>query len=142
MAATDFLWSRTPVPGGEFAYKNTSGSPITVGMTLKADTGNVIGAGQPMIGMVPTAAVTDKADGVAVQNVPVGGQGTCQYLGIAVCIAAGAISVGATVGPTATSGSIGPFTATDPSVGSALSAATTNGDPVLVRLALDNNNKA
>lgn len=140
MAATDFQYNREPVTGADISYKNTSGSAIVAGMSLKLDTGNLVSGTQANYGMTPTVAVTDMPDGVAVQNTPANAQGTVQILGLAVCIATGAVSAGATVGPTATAGEIAAFTSTDPSLGKAWTAAASAGDPIMVRIHCDPNN--
>lgn len=140
MAASDFLWTRYPIQGADLPYKNTSGSAISAGMLLKLDTTNPIGASQGKVGMVPCTAITDFADGFAVQNTPIGGDGTVQIEGVAVGIAAGAITIGAIVGASAaTSGDVIAYTPTDPSIGKAWSAAASAADPILVRIAPSRN---
>jgi Uncharacterized conserved protein (DUF2190) len=139
MAATDFVWGRTPIQGADVPYLNTSGAAIAAGTALKLDTGNPISATQPQIGMIPTTAITDFVDGFAVENVPIGGQGRVQIEGIAVGIASAAIAIGAVVGASATAGKVVAYTATDPSIGKAWSAAANANDPVLIRIAPSRN---
>lgn len=140
MAASDFNWARYPIQGADIPYKNTSGSPILAGMQLKLDATNLTGASQGKAGMIPTAAVTDVPDGVAVENVAIGGDGRVQIEGLAVCIAKGAVTAGTTVGPSPTAGSTSTFTSTDPSLGKAWNTTVNDGDPVLVRLNVNSNN--
>jgi len=140
MAATDFVWGRYPIQGADVPYLNTSGAAITAGMTLKIDTSKPIGASQPQVAMIPTTAVADFTDGFAVENVPIGGQGRCQIEGVAVAIAAAAITVGAIVGASAaTPGDVVTYTAANPSIGKAWSTAANAADPILVRIAPSKN---
>lgn len=139
MSATDFLWTRFPIQGADFPVKNTSGSAITANQTVKLDTGNVIGATQPQAGVTPTVLVADFPFGVAIENIPAGGYGRVQLEGVAVCIALGAITAGAIVGPSTTAGQVTTYTAANPSLGQAVSAAVNAADPILVRLAPSKN---
>lgn len=135
MAATDFVYDRYPIQGADIAYKNTSGSTISAGMLLKIDASNPISASQPNIGLTTCSAVTDFPFGFAVENVPAAGQGRCQIEGIAIGIAAGAVTVGAIVGASATAGDVTTYTATDPAIGQAVTTTANAADPILVRIA-------
>lgn len=139
MAATDFVWGRIPIQGADVPFINKSGSAIVAGQALKLDTGNPISGTQSQVAMVPTSAVADFADGFAVDNVAIGGQGRVQIEGVAVAIAAGAIAVGAIVGPSTTAGDVTTYTAANPSIGKAWSAAAAVNDPVLIRIAPSKN---
>jgi len=139
MAATDFVWGRIPLQGADMPYKNTSGAAITAGQVLKLDATNVIGATQPQVGMVLPSATTDVPDGFAVENVPIGGQGRVQTEGLAIGIASGAISAGASVMPAATLGQVSPWTASNAQAGKAWSTTTTAGDPILIRVNVNSN---
>lgn len=133
MAANDFVNGRMPLSaGGDLPYKNTSGSAITAGQLLKLDTGNLMSGTQGIWGLTPTTAVADFPFGVAVDNVPVGGTGRVQVVGVVLCIAAGAISAGAIVGPSTTAGNVTTYTAANPQFGQALSAAANAGDQIFV----------
>lgn len=139
--ATDFVNARSPLGIADLGVKNTSGSPITSGMTLKFDTANPMGANQGAPGVTPTVAVADVPDGVAIENIPVGGYGRMQTADgtLVTCIALGAISVGATVGPSTTAGQITTYTAANPSLGKAVTAAVNAADPIQVLLRISKN---
>ncbi len=135
MAATDFLTPRFPITGADIPVKNTTGSSMPSGSLVKLDTANPVSATQSQIGVVLTSAVTDFAFGFLVETIPAGGTGRCQVEGLAVGIALGAISVGAIVGPSATAGQVTTYTATDPAIGQAVTAAASAADPILIRIA-------
>lgn len=138
MAATDFVTPRETFGIADAVVKNTSGTDMVVGALVKLDTGNPQSSTQAAPGVVLTSAVGDVAYGVLAENIKNGQQGRCQVVDgtIAVCIAAGVIAVGATVGPSgATSGDVTTYTAANPSVGQALTAAASLGDPIRVILA-------
>ena len=138
MAATDFVWGRYPIQGADVPVKNTSGSAMTAGQLVKLDTtaGNLLGGGGTAIPVVLTSAVTDFPLGILVENIASNAIGRCQIEGIAVGIAAGAITAGNMVGPSgATNGDVTAYTATDPAIGQALNTTTTLADPVLIRIA-------
>ena len=132
MAATDYVSGRVTLGIQDLPYYNATGATINKGEALKLDTTNVMSGTQPLWGMTPTTGVTDKCLGFAVQNVPTGQTGTMQVAGVAVAIAAGAITVGSTVGPSSTAGDVTAYTATDPYVGTALTAAVNAADPIFV----------
>ena len=140
MAATDFVWTRIPVPGEEPSVKNTSGTAMTAGQCVKLDTANPLSGTQPVPGVVLTSAVTDVPFGILIDNIPAGGYGRCARSGQIQAIAAGAIAAGAQVGPSAaTSGDVTTYTAGDPSLGQALNVTANAGDPVVIALALSKN---
>jgi hypothetical protein len=140
MSATDFIWGGLPIFGADWTVKNTSGTAMTSGQTVKLDASNPLSAAQPAPGVVLTAAVTDYPLGVLIENIPVASYGRCRVEGGAVAIAAGAISAGAIVGPSgAISGDVTTYTAGDPSLGQALSVALNAADPIAVRIAISKN---
>ncbi len=144
-AATDFINGRFPLGVQDFPVKNTSGGSLAAGTTVKLDTtgANVIGGSSTaqVVAVIPTAAISDMPFGVLVETIPSNGIGRCQTVdGSAVwAIALGAISAGAQVGPSATAGQITTYTAANPSLGMALSAAVNAADPVLVKLNISKN---
>jgi len=131
MAATDFLYPRFGIEKG--------GSALSAGQTVKIDTGNLVSASQASVGVTPTVLVADFPFGVVAENIPAGQQGRVQLEGVANCIALGAITAGNIVGPSTTAGKITTYTAANPSLGQALTAAANASDPVLVRLAISKN---
>ena len=140
MAATDFLWTRFPISGADVPVKNTSGAAISANQLVKLDSANPASATQSAPGVVLTSAVADFPFAVAVENIPIGGQGRVQLEGIAVCIAAGAIAAAAIVGPSAaTPGDVTTYTAANPSLGQGMTVAAALADPILVRLAPSKN---
>lgn len=133
MAATDFINGSYPITGGDIPVKNTSGSALAAGATVKLDTGHLMGAAQGCVGVVAVSAVTDQPLGVLIEAVPNNGVGRCRIAGAAWAIAEGAITAGATVGASgATAGDVTTYTATDPYLGIALTSAASAADPVLV----------
>lgn len=140
MGASDYVYARTAIDGADVPYKNTSGVAITAGQVLKLDTGNTESGTQPIKGMIPTSAVTDKPRGVALENVAIGGTGRCQTAGEAVVIASGAIAVNQSVGPSATAGQVAVFTSGDPQLGVAITAAAQAGDQIRIQLQISNQN--
>lgn len=136
MAASDFNYPTYPISGADIPYKNTSGAAITAGQLLKLDTGNLLSGSQQQVGCVLTSAVADFPLGFAVDNTPANGQGRVRLEGVTVGIAAGAISAGAIVGASAaTAGDVTTYTAANPAIGQALTAAASLADPILVRIA-------
>lgn len=136
MAATDFINARSTLGTSEWAAKNTSGSTITSGMTVKLDAANPMGPNQPAPGVIPTVLVADVVIAVAVENIPAGAYGRFQSIDgtLVTCIALGAIAAGATVGPCTTAGQVTTYTAANPSLGVALTAAVSAADPVQVMI--------
>ena len=140
MAATDYQVSRFPLGIAEMPVKNTSGTAFALGSQgqgplVKLDTANLMSGTQAAVGVVLTAAVTDIPLGVVIEDIPAGGYGRVQLLGCAWCIAQAAITAGVLVGPGGTtSGDVIAYTAGDPYIGQALTAAATAGDPILVHL--------
>jgi Uncharacterized conserved protein (DUF2190) len=132
MAASDFVTTSYAVQGGDIPYYNATGATINAGECLMVDTAHLIGASQGAVGMTPTTAVTSKGIGFAVENTPTGQTGRCRVYGVAVGIAAGAITAGDTVGGHATAGDVTTSTPGDCYVGTALSTTTTAADPVMV----------
>jgi hypothetical protein len=65
-AATDLFNARFNLQIPYLPIKNTSGSPLTAGMVVKLDTSNPVTAANPIISVVPTAALTDVPLGVVV----------------------------------------------------------------------------
>jgi len=141
MAATDFIYSRFNGAGGfDRSVKNTTGSAMVPGQTVKLDTANPVSGTQGAPGVVLTAAVADFPYGVVVENIPAGGYGRVQLEGEAICIAQAAIAVGAIVGAGAgVAGDVIAYTAANPSLGQAMTAAANAADPVLVRMSISKN---
>lgn len=140
MSATDFVYPRQPFHGSERAVKNTDTVPLTIGMLVKLDTGNPMSGTQPVPGAVRTSAVADYPYGFVIENIPVGGYGRVQRGGETQAIAAGAVAVGAIVGPSAaTAGDVTTYTAASPSAGQALTAAANAGDPIAVAIDISKN---
>jgi hypothetical protein len=135
MAATDFVTPRFPIQGADIPVKNTSGGALAAGALVKIDTSNPVSATQPQIGVVACSAVTDFPLGFLIEALAANAVGRVQIEGIAQGIALGAITAGAIVGPSATAGQITTYTATDPAIGQALTAAANAADPILVRIA-------
>lgn len=141
MAATDFLNARIPLGVAEWSVKNTSGATLVSGATVKLDAANPLSATQPEVGVIGTSAVGDMPFGVLVEAIPAGGIGRCQVSGGSGvwAIALGAISAGAVVGGSATLGQITTYTAANPSLGIALTAAVNAADTILVKLEISKN---
>lgn len=140
MAATDFQLPRFPLGIAEVPALNKSGAAMNLGsqgqgLLVKLDTTNPLSSTITGICVVLTTAVTDIPLGVTIQDIPNGGQGNVQVLGLVWCTAAGAITIGVLVGPSgATNGNVIAYTAGDPYIGQALTAAVNAGDPILVHL--------
>jgi Uncharacterized conserved protein (DUF2190) len=134
MSATDYVYGRNTLNLADLPYVNATGSTISKGMALKLDTSHKISGTQPLSGMTPVTAVTDRVLGIAVQNVPTGQNGTMQVGGVGVAIAdANAITTGNTLGASGSvTGDVAPYTATDPYLGVAMSDTANAADPVLV----------
>lgn len=143
MAANDLNLGRIQLGVGDVSVKNTTGSAIPIWSCVKFDSANPVGgaSNNAFIGVVPTAAVTDVPFGIAVEAIPAGGYGRVQTVDgtIVPVIALGAISAGATIGPSATSGQVTTYTAADPSLGQALEAAVNAADIILCKLAISKN---
>jgi hypothetical protein len=138
MSATDFQNARFNFQLPDFPVKNTTGSAMPSGTTVKMDASNVLSGTQQAVGVVPTAAITDVPFGIAVEAIPAGGYGRVQTIeGTAAwAIALGAVTAGAMVGGSATSGQVTTYTAGDPVLGQALTAAVSAADPILVKIAI------
>jgi hypothetical protein len=136
MSATDYVTGRNTLNVADLPYYNATGSTINKGELLKLDTSNLMSSTQPLEGMKPTSAATDQPLGFAVQNTPTGQTGTMQCVGVAVGIAAGAVTAGVAVGGSTTAGDVTAATSTDPAVGFALTAAANAADPIRVLIAL------
>ena len=133
MAATDFQNARYPLGVSEFPVKNTDITAMVAGMVVKLDTVHLMSASQGQVGVLICTAVTDRPLGIVIEAIPVNGQGRLQVAGAAWAIAAAAITAGAVVGASgATAGDVIAYTATDPYVGVALTAAVNAADPILV----------
>ena len=134
MAATDFINGGYAIPGADIPVKNTSGGALVAGTTVKLDTGNLLSATQPAVGVTTVSAVTDKCLGVLIEAAPINGIARCRVLGGVWAIAQAAITAGSAVGASTTAGQVIAYTATDPYLGIALTAAATAADPILVLL--------
>ena len=137
MAATDWINARMNYGGyADYACINKTGSSIAAGTLLKLDTGNLMGGTTtgtiPQVAVTPCTAVTDIPIGFAAETIPNGQQGRVQIDGVAVGIAAGAITAGTLVGASATAGDVTTYTGNDPAVGMALTTTVNAGDPVFV----------
>lgn len=146
MAATDFNWATTAVPGGDVSIINTDGTnAFTPGMCVTLDATNYLTvtsfsgfpAGLPSPGVKQSGA-GDYIFGIAIENIPLGAQGRVRRIGIAQCLAAGAITAGNVV-KAAASGQVTPTTAAAAQIGQALNTTTTANDPVLVALDIAKN---
>lgn len=137
MAATDFYTANIDLSFPKFPVKNTGGTAITVGQLVKLDTANPLGATQGSVGVIPTVLVADVPFGFAAENIPAGQYGGVYGVdGQAIWgIALGAIAIGAKVGPSTTAGQVTTYTAANPSIGQALTAAVNAADPILVYIA-------
>lgn len=136
MAATDNVIPRLPAGIPEITVKNTSGSNLPAGSTVKIDPSNPMAASLP-IGVVGTILVADMPFGVLTQSIAAGAIGNCAVIDgtVVTCIALGAIAAGATVGPCTTLGQVTTYTAANPSLGIAVTAAANAADPISVMLA-------
>jgi hypothetical protein len=133
MAATDFQTARIPLGVQEFPVKNTDAVAMVTGQVVKLDTAHLMSASQGQVGVLLCTVVTDRPLGIVIEAIPVNGQGRMQIVGAAWAIAAAAITAGSVVGASgATAGDVIAYTATDPYIGVALTAAVNAADPVLV----------
>jgi hypothetical protein len=141
MAATDFITARQPLGTQEWTVKNTDATAFLSGHCVKLDTTNVVSATQGAPGVLRTTGITDMPFGVCIEAIPVGAYGRVQTVdGTGVwAIALGAITAGVVVGPSATAGKVTAYTATDPSLGTALTAAVNASDPVFVKINISRN---
>lgn len=138
MAATDFLWSSYPIPGGDVPIKNTDGtSAFAFGDALQLDSANVISGTQTVIG-AKSAALQSSFFGFAIETTPLNAITRARVYGIAVATASGAITAGAVVG-CAASRQVVTATAAKPQVGYAVSTTVNAADPMLVLIDRSNN---
>lgn len=138
MAATDFLWSSYPIPGGDIPCKNTDGtSAFVFGDAVQIDPANPIGAAQPAIG-VKSGALQSAFFGFVVEAAPLNSITRIRAFGIAVATASAAIAAGAVVGGAANR-QVVTYTAANKQIGLACSATAQAADPLLVRIAPANN---
>lgn len=124
-----------PIPGGDFVFKNSTGSTIASGLGVLFDGVNKGDANNPPSILLPTAAGgVAKTAGVTIEAIPAGGTGKVRVFGAAVCIANATITPGTLVqvDDTATFlGQVKVAASTNEILGKAISDAVA-GDPVLV----------
>src|SRR5271169_6128010 len=125
-------------PKLEIGILNLQVSDIPANSVVKADTTNDPATQYSVTpGAVGLAVLEGSAGaypvGVTISDTPAGAQGVMQIVGFIYCVASGAITAGAVVAPD-TGGKIKTTPASVPALGQAWTAATTNGDLVLVQI--------
>lgn len=133
----DFIIGRTARNIPDLPVNNTSANPINAGDVVQLDTANPLSTTQGYVG-VTAGTLNAMPYGVAVQNIPAGGQGSIQRDGIAIVKASGAIAAGATVQCAANS-QVQTSGAAQPQLGQALNATALAGDFCAVALAIAKN---
>lgn len=139
MATTDFKWARFPINAdGTIVVKNTDGSNnFVAGNCVTLDASNPLSGTQPSPGCVLSAS-GDLAFGVVVESIAMGAYGRVQIEGIVQVVASGAITANTCV-ETDTGGKVKTCASAAAQIGQALTPTSSNGDLLLMRIALARN---
>lgn len=137
MAANDFQYASTPLPG-DIAVKNTEASAdISAGQAVTLDASHLLSGTQYHCGAI-LATTDDYILGIAMENIPNGKTGRVRTAGIAQAVCSAAITAGALVQAGA-SGKLKTLTSAKPQVGQSLTGTSSDGDKFLVALAFAKN---
>ena len=136
MAANDFIYASTPLPG-DIAVKNTDSVDFAAGNIVKLDATNVVSGTQATYGAL-RATTDDYPLGVVMETIAQGKTGRVRPHGVAQVVASAAITAGAVV-QASTVGKVVTAAAAKPQVGQALTAAGADGDKLLVAIAIAKN---